>query len=66
MIGGNPHWLVDEIGRRVAKERAERGETVLNGMCQDYADYRYAAGFFEGMQKVIEIAENIRKEQDAA
>ena len=52
--------------RRVAIERAERGEIVLNGGCQDYADYRYAAGFFAGMQQAIEIAEDIRKEQDAA
>jgi hypothetical protein len=66
MIGGNPHWFVEEMTRRVAKERADRAEVVLNGMCQDFADYRYAAGFFEGMQKVIEIAEDIRKEHDAA
>ena len=66
MIGGNPHWFLNEMRGRVAKERAERGEIVLNGGCQDYADYRYATGFFEGMQKVIEIADDIKKEFDAA
>ncbi len=66
MIGGYSPWFSEELVRRVARERAERAEIVINGGCQDYADYRYAAGFFEGMQRVIEIADDIRKEQEAA
>ena len=44
----------------------ERAKTVIGGFCQDYADYRYAAGFFEGLNKALEIAAEIKKEQDRA
>jgi hypothetical protein len=61
---GGPNWLEEELGKRVAKERSEKAESLLTGLCGDFADYRYAVGFADGMQRVIEIAEDIRKEQE--
>ncbi len=65
MIGGNPHWFVEEMTRRVAQERDGRAEVVLNGLVADFADYRFAVGFLEGMQFALGIAEDIKKDMDA-
>ena len=64
MIGGYSPWFSQELEKRVAHERGERLETMGNGFCGDFADYRYAIGFLDGMRRALEIAEDIRKEQE--
>ena len=64
MIGGFSPWFSDEFARRVVHERGERLEGMGNGFCGDFADYRYTVGFLDGMRKALEIAEDIRKEQE--
>ncbi len=64
MITGSSQWLYDEIIRRVEIDRAEKAVQIGEGYCQDYADYRYSVGFLAGMKHALEIAEDIKKEQE--
>lgn len=66
MIGGYSPWFCEELTCRVAKERAERAMSLANGAAGDFADYRYAVGFMDGMELALTIADEIRKEQEAA
>lgn len=60
---GSP-WFHDELIRRITKERSDRAESLATGLCGDFPDYRYAVGFCAGMQFALEIADEIKREQD--
>ena len=66
MIGGYHPYFHEEFKRRVESKRQERLESLALGACGDFADYRYAIGFFGGLQEALDLAEDIKKEQDAA
>lgn len=66
MIGGHQVYVFDELARRIAVKRQERMESLAAGTCSDFADYRHAVGFFDGMSEALAIADDIRKEQDRA
>ena len=66
MIGGFHPWFSDELTRRIEGKRLERLESLSLGACGDFADYRYAIGFFDGLKEALEIANDIRKDQEAA
>lgn len=66
MIGGYNHYFHEEIVRRVNAKRQERMESLANGACVDFADYRCSIGYFEGLKETLEIADEIKREYDRA
>lgn len=66
MIGGYHPWFHQELQRLVEVERREKAEDMARGACGDFADYRYAVGYVDGMNRVLELADDIRKKQDPA
>lgn len=67
MIGGYHPWFHEELKRRVVALRAERAESLISGAAAgDFADYRYAVGFGDGLNAALDIADEIRAEQEKA
>lgn len=64
MIGGYNPWFNEELSRRIEKERVVRAQSLMAGVAGDFADYRYAVGFNDGMALVLTIADEIKREQD--
>lgn len=66
MIGGFHPWFCEELNRRIAQRRAERAMSLASGAAGDFADYRYGVGYLDGLQAALDVADEIRKEQEAA
>lgn len=66
MIGSYNSYFHEALKARIEKDRLERADGMARGMCGDFADYRYAVGFVDGMNRVLELADDIKKEHDAA
>lgn len=65
MIGGS-FWFAEELQSRVLKEKIEKSMELGEGLAGDFPDYRYACGVIAGMSLALDIAEEIKKEQEAA
>jgi sRNA-binding regulator protein Hfq len=46
-------------------ERATLTNYLVNGRIADFAEYRYVVGQLHGMQKVIDLLENVKYEEEA-
>jgi hypothetical protein len=66
MIGGYSPWYVAELTRRIDEECAQKSLEIGQGMCGDFADYRYAVGVIAGLHLAADFADEIKREQDAA
>lgn len=66
MIGGGNPWFHEELQRRVLKDKIEKSVELGDGLAADFADYRYACGVIAGMSLALDIAEEIKKEQESA
>lgn len=66
MIGGYSPWFCEQLASRVMQRWVERSASLAMGAAQDFADYRYAVGYLQGLKDAIEIADDIRKEQEGA
>lgn len=66
MIGGYSPWFIEELKRRVEAYRCECSDEVISGGAADFAHYRYAVGFNDGLKQTLIIADEIKQEQDRA
>lgn len=64
MIGSHS-WFHGQINERLARLRAERAFSLAQGAASDFADYRYGVGYLDGLQVALDIADELKKEQDA-
>lgn len=66
MIGGYSPWFNEELSRRVLQKKIDKSMELGDGFAADFPDYRYAVGFIAGMLEALDIADEIKKEQEAA
>lgn len=64
MIGGHHPWFTEQLKLRVEAMQAERARSLMGGAAGDFADYRYAVGFADGLDAALAIANEIRAEQE--
>lgn len=64
MIGSISPWFIEEFSRRIQSRGAEKLNEMSQGMCADYAHYKEVCGQIAGLNEAIEIADEIRREQD--
>jgi hypothetical protein len=62
MIGGYTPWFHEELARRVEKLIHEREDSLGRGAAGDFADYRFACGFFDGLRTAMELADEIKQD----
>jgi len=65
VIGGYHPFFHQELERRVTADRVERMTEIGGGLCEDFAAYRYAVGFLDGLNHALVLAEEIKKDIDA-
>lgn len=66
MIGAFHPWFHEELKRRIEAVKAERAASLMQGAAGDFADYRYAVGFGDALSTALDIANEIRAEQENA
>jgi hypothetical protein len=66
MIGGYSPWFLEEFSRRVDEESATRAMNLGQGFATSYDQYRELVGFIAGLDRARAIADEIKREQDAA
>jgi hypothetical protein len=65
MIGGYHPWFHEELARRCHAEQSERaGELGLAAGIPDYPTYRERVGLIAGLQRALEIADEIKRDLD--
>ncbi len=64
MIGSYSPYFVEELQRRVISDRLEKAIDLARGAAPDYPAYQHACGILEGMELVLDIANEIKKDID--
>jgi hypothetical protein len=54
--------LAHTLVGRLHKEIAEKSEQVARGLAEDHEDYKSRVGYIMGLQRAVDMAENIDKE----
>lgn len=65
MIGGYSPWLCEETAKRIKTEAAEAAMMLGRGNAPDYPTYRYEAGRIAGLERVLDILEDIKRESES-
>jgi hypothetical protein len=66
LIGSYSPWFLEEFNRRIDEECAQKSLELGQGMAGNFEDYRYGVGLIAGLHLAADIADQIKKEQDAA
>jgi hypothetical protein len=65
MIGGYHPWFHEELARRYRAEQAEQAGVLSRAEgVPDYPTYRERVGLIAGLERALEIADEIKRDLD--
>jgi hypothetical protein len=54
-------YVFDELTKKIDEAVAGKSERLLDGIADDYADYRHQTGFIRGLKTAKDIINNLAK-----